>query len=138
MVLPCGTGLENKATARLHGHVVTLLLRRRLQQMPAAAGEQVVVCVLPFYVACDVNTHKRLMVLSRVCVATRYNRLVWRDVLLFSGPGSPGSRRPSCLIVKHLDQNLDQIPPPCCSGEEKDLRDLRVYLAAHHIETTRR
>lgn len=92
MVLPCGTGLENNATVRLHGHVVTLLLRRLLQQMPAAAGEQVVVCVLPFYVACDVNTHKRLMVLSRVCVATRYNRPVWRagDVLLFSGsPGAP-------------------------------------------------
>lgn len=35
---------------------VTLLLRRLLQQMPAAAGEQVVVCVLPFYVACDVST----------------------------------------------------------------------------------
>lgn len=40
--------------------------------------------------------------------------------------------------LEHLDQILDQILPLCCSNEEKDLRDLCVYLAEHHIETTRR
>lgn len=125
--------------------------------MPAAAGEQVVVCVLPFYDPCDVNTRVQKtfdgarIAHSRVCVAgtPTVSCGVWE---MFSS--SPGlvllvleslslscSRRPLCAIMKHLEhlgQNLDQILPLCRSNEENDVRDLCVCLAEHHIGTTRR
>lgn len=116
MVLPCGTGLENNATVRLHNHAVTLLLWRLRQQMPAAPGEQVVVCVLPFYVPCDVSTRvcKRLMVhasLTALCVAgTRTVTCGRCSTPLQASAWFPESlslshsRRPLCLIRKHLER----------------------------------